>query len=253
MCSKLRRGRKLNSAGFTLIELLVVIAIIAILAAILFPVFARARQMAYKASCASNLHQLGLAFAQYATDYEGKLPASVNPTNYWPNNWLNAIKPYGVVDKVNHCQTVLSFASAGVPNSHSDGYGDFGMNYWAGGVDISRLRRPDRLFILGDATTSLITWSSYPAESGSDFVNSIKAGYQPSALPFCIKGYHTPVDGSNAEGFLCGSANVLFGDGHVEYARADQCSVADGKGYGVPPIWDRLDPDILPSWYNWMQ
>jgi prepilin-type N-terminal cleavage/methylation domain-containing protein/prepilin-type processing-associated H-X9-DG protein len=63
------------SAGFTLIELLVVIAIIAILAAILFPVFARAREQARKASCVSNLRQLGLALQMYCQDNEGILPS----------------------------------------------------------------------------------------------------------------------------------------------------------------------------------
>lgn len=60
--------------GFTLIELLVVIAIIAILAAILFPVFAKAREKARQASCASNLKQIALAFAMYVQDYDEHFP-----------------------------------------------------------------------------------------------------------------------------------------------------------------------------------
>ena len=69
-CSRRRAGR----AGFTLIELLTVIAIIAILAAILFPVFARAREKARSTACMSNLGQLGLSLHMYAQDWEGCFP-----------------------------------------------------------------------------------------------------------------------------------------------------------------------------------
>ncbi|MGQ9487030.1 MAG: prepilin-type N-terminal cleavage/methylation domain-containing protein [Armatimonadota bacterium] len=69
--------------GFTLIELLVVIAIIAILAAILFPVFAQARESARQTSCTSNQKQLALSVLMYAQDYDETFPMSaylVNPT-----------------------------------------------------------------------------------------------------------------------------------------------------------------------------
>src|SRR5205807_3210026 len=77
--------------GFTLIELLVVIAIIAILAAILFPVFAQARELARKTTCTSNMRQIGMALYLYVQDYDARLPTQ-HPDN-WPvggpkGSWL---------------------------------------------------------------------------------------------------------------------------------------------------------------------
>jgi prepilin-type N-terminal cleavage/methylation domain-containing protein/prepilin-type processing-associated H-X9-DG protein len=90
--------RRTTRSAFTLIEILVVIAIIAILAAILFPVFARARENARRTSCASNLKQIGLGLLQYTQDFDEKMPFSFfgaagdsDATNY---KWMDAIFPY---------------------------------------------------------------------------------------------------------------------------------------------------------------
>ncbi len=88
----LNRTSRSTRTGFTLIELLVVIAIIAILAAILFPVFARARENARRSSCQSNLKQIGLGFMQYSQDYDEKFPAG--PRGVLGQGWGGTLGPY---------------------------------------------------------------------------------------------------------------------------------------------------------------
>lgn len=254
MCQSKGRGELNRRAGFTLIELLVVIAIIAILAAILLPVFARARASAWNGPCMSNLRSLGLGMTMYATDHDGRLPASFRPGYIEERNWwFESIQPYVLSRKTNHCPAMPVIRTAAGENSHQDRFGDFGMNIWAGGIDISYPRRPDVLFLLGDSVSYLITfaWSDTIVVSDPLMAWKDPGRYLP---PFCIRGYHPPVIESGLSPFyMNGNANVLFFDGHVESKKALECSVnsyylEDGRA-----IWDVMDPDAPTNWMQWMQ
>jgi len=99
---------KTRQRGFTLIELLVVIAIIAILAAILFPVFARAREKARQASCLSNIKQLALGMLMYADDWDETFPCQGPNPNFWGipfwyNAWAPPVFPYVKTRQLFHC------------------------------------------------------------------------------------------------------------------------------------------------------
>lgn len=141
--------------GFTLIELLVVIAIIAILAAILFPVFARAREKARQTSCLSNVKQLVLGELMYAQDYDEMFPYFLtNPARGEP--WWTCIQPYVKNEQIMKCPSSPGPAGSTLYWNKYYPYPRYGMNHYiqynsSGAGTMAIIKRPADTAILGDS------------------------------------------------------------------------------------------------------
>ncbi|MEO6907312.1 MAG: DUF1559 domain-containing protein, partial [Abditibacteriaceae bacterium] len=136
------RGVTNRRKGFTLIELLVVIAIISILAAILFPVFARARENARRTACMSNLKQIGLGIQMYVQDYDERFPlvavngpVSINTStgaSTYPAiiGWSDALQPYIKNIQIYQCPSDSTYGTInGInPKPYNYGYTDYWYN-----------------------------------------------------------------------------------------------------------------------------
>jgi prepilin-type N-terminal cleavage/methylation domain-containing protein/prepilin-type processing-associated H-X9-DG protein len=133
--------------GFTLIELLVVIAIIAILAAILFPVFARARENARRTSCQSNLKQIGLGLMQYTQDYDERFMRPlhyIGPSHAGNTNWGRTIQPYVKSTQLFTCPSDSSTAdvAGGYWGTDRRFRISYGMNESFGDLSLAALNSP---------------------------------------------------------------------------------------------------------------
>ena len=239
-----------RTSGFTLIELLVVIAIIAILAAILFPVFARARENARRASCSSNLKQIGLGLLQYSQDYDEKLVnvwygnatqewASDNTTNY---KWMDAIFPYVKSEQLFICPSNTTndqyVFNKKLPNSTAawpsgQYFGSYGVSeaYWSegGGGSAPNAQGPH----VGNTGNRSLAQLQSPATTvwATDSVNK-GAAETFRVLGFGTDGeiqYVTNETPRHIKGSFCGSVpdrhlettNVLYTDGHVKAQKLD--------------------------------
>lgn len=142
----------MKTRGFTLIELLVVIAIIAILAAILFPVFAKAREKARQSSCLNNVKQLTMAFVQYCQDYDEITPLNMT---YSPVEcrWYNSLMPYVKNTQVLYCPSYRDYP--GYAQGYNWGYYHMytrsATNTYGGGVPLSALQYPAETHVLAEA------------------------------------------------------------------------------------------------------
>jgi len=202
---------RLPRRGFTLIELLVVIAIIAILAAILFPVFAQAREAARRTQCGSNLRNLNAAMLMYVQDYDETFPLGAYAIAGGAMMWHDMIDPYVKNTGIWHCpsSSVKKTDASGQPTTHFAYNARYlvGMdfNYIQNPVSLAAVQTPAETVLLTDAKSSVTgSWCGddgkfllLPGDPNSDCWG------RPAYL--------------HAEG-----ANVAWVDGHVKWQKANQ-------------------------------
>jgi len=229
------KGKEMKRTGFTLIELLVVIAIIAILAAILFPVFAKVREKARQTSCASNMKQIGLGIIQYVQDNDERMPegSAVKFGNGlgWAGNLYNYIKSTGVYScpddstSVPSGQSAISYAL----NANFDPP--------SGPIALAAMQSPAKTVAIFEVSglPGPLTQDGTPYDAAGDI-----AGYSGSSDGVCRPSYGTsamfqtgvfpnvtPLAASSSFAATprhTGGSNYLYADGHVKYQRASQIS-----------------------------
>jgi prepilin-type N-terminal cleavage/methylation domain-containing protein/prepilin-type processing-associated H-X9-DG protein len=222
--------KKSKSEGFTLIELLVVIAIIAILAAILFPVFAKAREKARQITCASNNKQIGLAFIQYVQDYDSHWPCVLaTTTSYYTYNggWCNVLYPY--------TKSVNVFECPDDPNTHNPyqsymfNYGIWNDNYnvAASGLNDSQFTAPSSTLVLYETNNGTGQYPQYPPVGGSvqKDTNGDNLAGNSDWTPQNLANWHDPTTSSRA--------NYLAADGHVKFLAFQNVSWDRNNAAGV--------------------
>jgi len=201
--------------GFTLIELLVVIAIIAILAAILFPVFQKVRENARRASCQSNLKQLGLAFIQYQQDADEKFPAYNSGAG--AAGWATMIYPFVKSTGIYKCP---DDSATGSMVSYGENYaiwsgtptGGYGEN--RAGLSIAQL---------GGPASTVLLWEANPANS--DYRDPSVLGTATPIVTFSGYGNGNLGEMSNRhDKDPTQSNNYLACDGHVKYIKVPYIS-----------------------------
>ncbi len=212
-----------------------VIAIIAILAAILFPVFARARENARRASCQSNMKQLGLGLLQYTQDYDEKYPngIAVNGQTWRGVGWGGETAPYLKSRQVFVCP---SDAAGGSGNAATAGSPiSYAFNQSMGGVNLAAINETARNVMLSEVSTKANVNLDSPIEAGdykspADFGDNLITATAANNGECCAGGAARPIQATGP--YLDGAgtnvstanvarhfdgANFLLADGHVKW------------------------------------
>jgi len=243
----MRSSRK--RSGFTLIEVLVVIAIIAILAAILFPVYALLKENGRRSVCQVHMRQIAMACILYAEENKGYAPASApdwwNPQYYLHANWCREIAPYIRTDELYKCPSTkqaalwqgwvnISSGAAG-PAGEARWWTSFGYNCYLGNFDgvsklgspvlrrkMATLRYPTELIMLADCSYHD---PNTPPDQWPD---------QPD-LNLWPEG--RLVGGGHLSPRHRGGANLAFCDGHVKWRAYTDIPVTFLSRQWVDPTW----------------
>ena len=230
VCRRNTAFHKLSTRrGFTLIELLVVIAIIAILAAILFPVFARAREGGRRTNCQSNMRQLGMLITQYSQDYDGYTPLRhEDRANYaFPasqHNYWKCLRPYSM------SRGILLCRSTSLPHPTLFDPAHFDVNsYVANAVIMQKntasIPNPAEIILFQESRLKLSYAVQRPVFDGTNY-----------------SGWHTTA-GSKEEwtNTHMDGGNLVFADGHVKWRKGQ--SLRSGE-FGLVPAdhtWTNAD------------
>lgn len=217
-----------SNQGFTLIELLVVIAIISILAAILFPVFARARENARRSSCMSNLKQIGLGVMMYTQDYDERYPWTLMYYSSSINaNWRTSVQPYVKSTQVFVCPSSSAPSTVGTQGHYGANTNlmavqfNYGSIPFTGNTSLSTVQSPASTYMIMDfgvyyaqnprVVTAVAAWEYLPGmgDAGGN-CNAIPSTYWSGAPADCKSGRHF------------GGVNMAFADGHVKWLRSSE-------------------------------
>jgi len=222
-----------RTRGFTLIELLVVIAIIAILAAILFPVFAKAREKARQTSCLSNCKQLATAYVMYAQDYDERtpLPAVVIPAIAVPgaggaadgsnvNWWRFTLQPYTKNWQIFVCPSAQNPGDPSSPGNQLNR--QYGLNASITNTAMGQITLPAETIALGDSGA----WLSNMGGCNLMAYAYASQNNKPTATPCNAAQVGNQIDQCTRHN---GGSNLCFVDGHAKWMAGS----AIGGGQGV--------------------